>query len=89
MQFDALITDPQLVPLGHASRVRYSGSKYGVGVHERIFKAFKGVTYRKLSVLHGIMSIWNVGYPQELVGSHFGHVDMVVSPRRRFRYITR
>ena len=37
--------------------VRYSGSKCGVGVHERIFKAFKGVTYRKLSVLHGIMSI--------------------------------
>ena len=70
MQFDALMTEPQLVPLGHASRVRYSGSKYGVGVHERIFKAFKGVTCRKLSVLHDIMNIRRSGYPQELVRCH-------------------
>ena len=70
MQFDALITDPQLVPLGHASWVRYSGSKYGVGVHEGIFKGFKGVTCRKLSVLDVFMNIRRSGYPQESVRSH-------------------
>ena len=70
MQFDALITDPQLVPLGHASWDRYSGSKYGVGVHEGIFKGFKGVTYRKLSALHGIMKIRHSGYRQDSARSH-------------------
>ena len=70
MQFDALITNLLLDTLPDASWVRYPGLKFGVDVHEGIFKGFKGVTCRKLSVLHGIMNVRRSGYPQELVRCH-------------------